>query len=99
LKDIQQIMATAFIFKKTPNNIDFFNKWFETSIVDNYHLIDDSPSIIKNDKSFKEHRHDQSIFSILINQNQMKKILKNEIDINEPDFIKGCSITAKRLKY
>jgi hypothetical protein len=98
LKNTQQIMASVFIFKKTPQNIDFFNRWFEVSIVDNYHLIDDSPSILKNDKSFIEHRHDQSIFSLLIKKYQMKKFLKNEIDINEPDYIKG-SITAKRLKY
>jgi len=99
LKDTQQVMSGAFIFKKTPHNIDFFNKWFETSIINNYHLIDDSPSTIKNDKSFIEHRHDQSIFSILIKQNKIVKILKNEIDIHEPDFINGCSITAKRLRY
>ena len=31
----------------------------------NYHLIDDSPSIEANFSCFKENRHDQSIFSIL----------------------------------
>jgi hypothetical protein len=30
-----------------------------------YHNIDDSPSITQNLDSFKEHRHDQSIFSLL----------------------------------
>ena len=31
----------------------------------NYHLIDDSPSLRKNIMGFREHRHDQSIFSAL----------------------------------
>lgn len=29
------------------------------------HLVDDTPSLIKNSDDFIEHRHDQSIFSIL----------------------------------
>ncbi len=45
------------------NNRDFFNKWYLT--MHNYHLIDDSESISKNPACFQEHRHDQSIFSIL----------------------------------
>jgi len=39
------------------------NEWYEIGC--NYHMIDDSPSIHKNLDCFKEHRHDQSIFSLL----------------------------------
>lgn len=39
------------------------NEWYKLSC--DYHNIDDSPSIIKNLDCFKEHRHDQSIFSLL----------------------------------
>jgi len=39
------------------------NEWYELSC--DYHLIDDSPSISQNLPCFKEHRHDQSIFSLL----------------------------------
>ena len=39
------------------------NEWYEISNI--YNLLDNSPSISKNDPSFKEHRHDQSIFSLL----------------------------------
>jgi hypothetical protein len=41
-----------------------FKKYYECGC--DYHLIDDSPSIIKNHYSFKEHRHDQSIFNMLV---------------------------------
>lgn len=39
------------------------NEWYEISL--NYHMIDDSPSIHKNFDCFIEHRHDQSVFSLL----------------------------------
>jgi len=39
------------------------NEWYDLAC--DYHNIDDSPSILTNLPSFKEHRHDQSIFSLL----------------------------------
>ena len=42
---------------------DIINEWYTISC--NYHLIDDSPSFNKNYSCFREHRHDQSIFSLL----------------------------------
>jgi hypothetical protein len=39
------------------------DQWYEVAC--DYHLIDDSSSIRINDPTFIEHRHDQSIFSIL----------------------------------
>jgi len=49
-----------FICKKTR---DLVNEWY--SVACKYNLIDDSPSIKPNAEGFKEHRHDQSIFSLL----------------------------------
>jgi hypothetical protein len=39
------------------------NEWYNLAC--DYHNIDDSPSILPNPPDFNEHRHDQSIFSIL----------------------------------
>ncbi len=39
------------------------NEWYE--IACNYHLLDDSPSVLQNCEKFFEHRHDQAIFSLL----------------------------------
>jgi hypothetical protein len=39
------------------------DEWYDISC--NYHMIDDTPSISKNLDCFREHRHDQSIFSLL----------------------------------
>lgn len=46
------------------------NEWYE--IACNYNLIDDSLSISKNFDGFEEHRHDQSIFSLLTKKYNIK---------------------------
>jgi len=49
-----------FIYKETR---DLVNEWYDLSC--DYHNIDDSPSIKKNLETFIEHRHDQSVLSLL----------------------------------
>ena len=49
-----------YICKETRNIVD---EWYKISC--DYHMIDDSPSIKPNLNCFNEHRHDQSIFSLL----------------------------------
>jgi hypothetical protein len=63
---------------KTKNLV---NEWY--AIGSEYHYIDDSPSIIPNGK-FIEHRHDQSIFSLLTKKYNLysKYSLKNSIYSN-----------------
>lgn len=36
-----------------------------------YHNIDDTPSIIPNHPTFIDHRHDQSVFSLLVKKNKL----------------------------
>jgi len=64
IKNSNQIQAGLSILKKTEKTINFITDWYNISC--NYHLIDDSPSKSVNDEAFKEHRHDQSIFSLLL---------------------------------
>lgn len=53
-------------FKNTPKTLELVKEWQQICCEDNYHYIDDSPSIKQNHNMFKEHRHDQSVFSLLI---------------------------------
>ncbi len=46
------------------------NEWYDTAC--NYNLIDDSISNAKNYTGFKEHRHDQAIFSLLTKKYNIK---------------------------
>lgn len=76
LNSIQHQACVLFI-KKNDNTTSFINDWY--SIACNYNLIDDSSSILSNDSSFVENRHDQSIFSLLVKSDKYKN------DMNTPN--------------
>ena len=59
-----QLEATHMIFKKNEHTRDYFEKYREILKVDPY-LITDKYNLNKQIDSFKENRHDQSIFSLL----------------------------------
>jgi hypothetical protein len=63
LLNTPQILSGVGFFKKTEKSIKLLTDWYNLS--NEYHLIDDTPSILPNHIEFKEHRHDQSLFSLL----------------------------------
>jgi hypothetical protein len=54
--------------KKIEANIKLLEEYYNIC-VNNYNLIDDSPSITRNHPHFREHRHDQSLISLLVKKN------------------------------
>jgi hypothetical protein len=62
LNSIQR-QASSICFLKCKKTYDLVKEWYEIGC--NYNLIDDSPSKIPNLSGFNDHRHDQSIFSLL----------------------------------
>ena len=54
----------AIMVKKTNNTVKFINEWLDMCCV--YEDITDSVSKNPESKEFKEHRHDQSMLSILL---------------------------------
>jgi hypothetical protein len=60
----QQIGATTFLVRKCDIAMDFLSEWIRI-FSDDFSMIDDRPSIAPNMEGFIEHRHDQSIYSIL----------------------------------
>lgn len=62
-------------------------------IMENYpNLIDDSPSKIENDKSFNEHRHDQSLFSVILKINKEITMLVPDSTYHGSNFIQATRI-------
>jgi hypothetical protein len=59
----KQRQAGLILFYVCDEVIQFVNEWYTLS--SDYHNLDDSPSILENSAGFREHRHDQSIFSLL----------------------------------
>jgi len=64
LKD-KHMQATTLMMKKCDVITSLINEWYDICS-NNYHLIDDSPSIEKNFDNFIENRHDQSIYNLLV---------------------------------
>ena len=91
-----QYIATVFLLKKCPETIELINEWLRICCQYDYKFIDDSISSSPNHNKFREHRHDQSIFSIL---RKIKKIGTVLPDETWPINIQKWPIWATRKKY
>jgi len=65
VKNDLQLCGTVIMFTNTQKVRDFVKEWFEWCIKDNYHYLTDAPSRVPELPCFIDHRHDQSIFSLL----------------------------------
>jgi len=61
-----QVAGGLIVVKKNDLTLNFFRYWSLVAADQNYHLIDDSPSVSANLDGFVEHRHDQAIFTLLL---------------------------------
>ena len=66
-----QIQATTFMLRKDEFTESVVNQWLDI-MLKNHQLIDDTKSKLENSFDFVEHRHDQSVFSILMKLNSAK---------------------------
>lgn len=78
-EDTFHLEATSIIIKKNNRTIRFLERWVELCEVNNHHFVDDSPSVSPNFQEFIEHRHDQSIFSLLVKKEQNVCVLYSEL--------------------
>jgi hypothetical protein len=58
-----QLVGGILLIRKCEKTKQLINSYYDAC--QKYNLIDDFPSKISNDPTFKSHRHDQSVFSIL----------------------------------
>lgn len=61
-----QYLSGIFLLKKCPDIVRLIDTW--QMLCDDYSNIDNSESRTPNDPTFREHRHDQSVFSLLRKQ-------------------------------
>ena len=59
----RQRQSGILMILKNSTTYRIISEWYELG--SDYHMIDDSPSVEENHPSFKEHRHDQSLWSLL----------------------------------
>ena len=60
-----QISSGFFLLQRTGSNLDLLAAWADLAVEDGYRYSDDTPSDAPNHPDFQEHRHDQSIGSLL----------------------------------
>lgn len=98
----EQVWSGTVFFKNNLFTKNFLKEWNETCSKMN--LIDDSPSTTKNSNKFIEHRHDQSVFSILCKVNSVFCLSASEIEWAEDEkgrywkHLDNYPILAKRDK-
>eukprot|EP00747_Dinoflagellata_sp_TGD_P028289 gnl/TRDRNA2_/TRDRNA2_133165_c0_seq2.p1 gnl/TRDRNA2_/TRDRNA2_133165_c0~~gnl/TRDRNA2_/TRDRNA2_133165_c0_seq2.p1 ORF type:complete len:519 (+),score=79.76 gnl/TRDRNA2_/TRDRNA2_133165_c0_seq2:19-1575(+) len=70
-----QLSATYFLIKNSERTRQFADLWVE--LASDYHLISDERTSVSNGRFFRENRHDQSLFSMLVKAN--KPIFSKEV--------------------
>ena len=98
----EQILSGVIFFKNNEFTRNILNQWSKYSDINN--LIDNSMSKNKNHSNFIEHRHDQSIFSLLCKKNKVFSLSASECEWAEyknrrvRSHISNFPIHAKRDK-
>ena len=89
-----QCMATSMIIKKNPHSTMVINKWLQ--LAEHYELINDDKMNQEN-HNFRDHRHDQSIYSLLVKKYGSIKIPDETWYANWEDG-KHTPILAMRIR-
>jgi hypothetical protein len=79
-----QVSASVIFLPPGSDREKLMRDWFEFAIEDDYHLLNDSISHLINHSNFIEHRHDQSLLSLLFKKNHYR-ILRDES--HNPKFL------------
>lgn len=82
-----QNQAGALLFMVCDDTRGLINEWY--TLGSDYHNIDDSPSVSPNFDGFRDHRHDQSIFSLITKKSGIYS--KTELDTKCVKYIRNRS--------
>lgn len=70
-----QVESGTWLMRRDDTIIDLVRRWEEVHEMNNHHHATDAPSVTPNLKCFREHRHDQSILSLLVKTRLQKDVL------------------------
>lgn len=82
-----QMVGGVIFFRVTNETRNFVNTWLRV-FEENLSLVDDSPSEMANPIGFKEHRHDQSVFSILAKKADIDTFPQSDIWVPNKEWSK-----------
>tara|TARA_Y100000590_G_scaffold273338_1_gene306893 strand:- start:3913 stop:4755 length:843 start_codon:yes stop_codon:yes gene_type:complete len=89
----EQIMSGVIFFKNNQFSKRILEEWERLLSINN--LIDDSTSKKKNHKKFIEHRHDQSIFSLICKKNNIFSLSASECEWAEINNLRTWNHLSK----
>jgi hypothetical protein len=98
-----QRQGTALSILKNERTTNLVKEWYE--IASHYPFLDDSPGLHKNFHFFMEHRHDQSIFSLLTKKHNLYSkfsldkaigLLRNKTGISQFSTNNNVSLNSER---
>ena len=72
--DSNLFAATAFFVNRRSEQVDFVNEWLRNLLQDEYSLVKDSAPSDTESQEFVEHRHDQSILSLMLERASFSKL-------------------------
>lgn len=81
-------VATTAFFRVSPESRSVVQAW-RRAFMDDFTLIDDTPSRIPNAPSFIEHRHDQSLLSCLVYRHGLATLSNGEIELPRSGLGRG----------
>lgn len=90
-----QVAATQIMVRCCPEAMNLLDAWNQTWMND-LHMIDDSPSVAPNAEDFQQHRHDQSLFSVLYKLSGAKALPYNEKYSDDWDMMQQYPLWAMR---
>ncbi|MCM1078827.1 MAG: hypothetical protein NC344_04220 [Bacteroidales bacterium] len=95
----RQLLGGLWAIKKTVATVAFVKQWMELSDIEK-ELVTDKKSIKPNKEGFVEHRHDQSIFSVMVKRVPHIAISSSEIsrELAEKGLLDEFPIQALRMK-
>lgn len=98
LLETGQIANSVIILRKNEHTNNIVKIWYESCL--NYrNLIDDSRNNILNDPTFRDHRHDQSVFSIIRKKYGTIFLTDESFVLNNGKFDLKYPIWASRKKF
>jgi hypothetical protein len=97
MRQREMVMATCFVMRAGPDALDLVREW-EQRMAD-LPLIDDSPSPQGEHAEFREHRHDQSIFTLLAHARGLQRIPDETYWENAWDGSRRFPIHARRWRH
>ena len=71
----RQLSGAVLLFKKCERTLDLVRRWL--ALCERADLITDAPSVAPNHPDFQDHRHDQSILSLLLLKHGVPLVLED----------------------